>query len=376
MKFFKLTRTLGLLSIAHAMVAIDVEADTFRYREAGPWQDVTDGATPGWQLNDGSIAADVPGLGDEARINWAVSTVTLDYEAPEIERLLIGVDEGGVLEVNNGGKLTTTEDLVVGNNGFVDATMDVNDGAVVDVGRILWLARGPNIGDTLAFFNLNEGGVVNVASHLWWGSTGNATAEISGTFNQTGGILGLGSQDFNTFGGSATVNVRSGGEFNLNNIHGGGTQLSIQSGSKIDIFGSGRVTIKGDQVGSVDGYVDAGLITGEGISGNVDVSLTSGSVSGDFNEDGVVDAADYTVYRDNVGGLNGLPNDDGLGVVGQLHYDLWETNYGAEGEQLTVVTVAPAAALAVPEPGSLAIVCGMVLAGSCGVRGRSAARRS
>ncbi|QDT69271.1 hypothetical protein MalM25_22070 [Planctomycetes bacterium MalM25] len=375
MKLFKITQIVGLLSVALAIVAEDANADTFRYREGGAWQDISDGTTPGWRLNDGTVVADVPGLGDEARINWAVQTVTLDYEAPEINRLLIGVDEGGVLEVNSGGKLTLIEDLVVGNNGFVDATMDVNNGAVVDVGRILWLARGPNIGDTLAFFNINEGGVVNVASHLWWGSTGEAVVEISGTLNQTGGILGLGSQDFSVFGGTATVNVRSGGEFNLNNIHGGGTQLSIQSGSKIDIFGSGQVTIKGDQVGSVNGYVDAGLITGEGVQGNIDVSLTSGSVSGDFNEDGVVDAADYTVYRDNVGGLNGLPNDDGLGVVGQLHYDLWETNYGAEGEQLTVVTVAPAAALAVPEPGSLAIVGGMLVVGSLRARRHSVANR-
>lgn len=374
MKLFLSLAAFGLMSAVIISTTTPANAETFRYRTNGPWETIYNGeggSNPGWLLNDGSLAANVPGLGDEARINWGGNTVTLDFEASEIERLLIGVDENGAVEVNDGGKLTTTQDLVVGNNGFVDALLDVNDGAEINVGRILWLARGSIVGNTLANFNINAGGVVNVASHLWWGSTGEAIAEISGTLNQEGGILGLGSQDFNTFGGTATVNVRSGGEFNLNNIHGGGTQLSIQPGSKIDIFGTGKVTIKGDQVGSVNGYVDAGLITGAGVQGAVDVSLVPGDTAGDFNQDGVVDAADYTVYRDNVGNLAGLPNDNDLGVVGQLHYDLWADNYGAVGELRTVITLA-AAAVAVPEPASLVIVCCSIVVGSCGGRQRFA----
>lgn len=57
---------------------------------------------------------------------------------------------------------------------------------------------------------------------------------------------------------------------------------------------------------------------------------------GDFNLDGAVDAADYTVFRDNVSGLF-TPAD----------YTTWANNYGA--------TLA-SPALAVPEPAALAIV--------------------
>ncbi len=51
---------------------------------------------------------------------------------------------------------------------------------------------------------------------------------------------------------------------------------------------------------------------------------------GDFNEDNVVNAADYVVWRDNLGATIGLPNDTtGETVVGQAQYDLWKDNFGA-----------------------------------------------
>ena len=53
----------------------------------------------------------------------------------------------------------------------------------------------------------------------------------------------------------------------------------------------------------------------------------------DFNEDGVVDAADYTVYRDTLG--DDTPqwsgaDANGSGTVNILDYNVWDTNYGAE----------------------------------------------
>jgi hypothetical protein len=52
-------------------------------------------------------------------------------------------------------------------------------------------------------------------------------------------------------------------------------------------------------------------------------------LDGDFNEDGVVDAADYVTWRKNNGGGTALPNDGGLGTpISQAHYDLWAANFG------------------------------------------------
>jgi DNA-binding beta-propeller fold protein YncE len=58
------------------------------------------------------------------------------------------------------------------------------------------------------------------------------------------------------------------------------------------------------------------------------------SPPGDYNYDGTVDAADYTIYRDNLGsttdlradgtGPGGVPD----GIVDQLDYDFWVANFG------------------------------------------------
>ncbi len=52
-------------------------------------------------------------------------------------------------------------------------------------------------------------------------------------------------------------------------------------------------------------------------------------VTGDYNLDGHVDAADYVLWRKNLGNVTPLPNDNGLGTpIGQQHYDLWRANFG------------------------------------------------
>jgi hypothetical protein len=70
----------------------------------------------------------------------------------------------------------------------------------------------------------------------------------------------------------------------------------------------------------------------------------SKGLAGDFNQNGVVDAADYTVWR------------DGLGTTyTQEHYNTWRTNFGA-----TLVAGNSAAnplSDAVPEPAGVALLC-------------------
>ncbi len=54
------------------------------------------------------------------------------------------------------------------------------------------------------------------------------------------------------------------------------------------------------------------------------------SIPGDYNSDGVIDAADYTSWRDAVGQPAGtLPNDVDGGVIGPAQYATWQANYGS-----------------------------------------------
>ncbi|HEX4415706.1 MAG TPA: family 16 glycosylhydrolase, partial [Lacipirellulaceae bacterium] len=74
-------------------------------------------------------------------------------------------------------------------------------------------------------------------------------------------------------------------------------------------------------------------------------------VAGDYNGDGVVDAADYVAWRKNVGQTGvGLPADgSGNGAVGPSDYDTWRANFGNSPD--SGAGAAASALMAVPEPG-------------------------
>ncbi len=77
-------------------------------------------------------------------------------------------------------------------------------------------------------------------------------------------------------------------------------------------------------------------------SPNAVVALVA--LAGDYNLDGVVDAADYTVGRDSLGSSSNLAADgDGNGVVDAADYTIWTSNFGNS---------LPNTATSVPEPSS------------------------
>jgi hypothetical protein len=80
---------------------------------------------------------------------------------------------------------------------------------------------------------------------------------------------------------------------------------------------------------------------------------TSSALLGDFNGDSVVDAADYTVWRDNLGAADESAFAAGTGNGGGIDatdYSLWRANFGTTGGALGL------AGNAVPEPASIAML--------------------
>jgi hypothetical protein len=51
-------------------------------------------------------------------------------------------------------------------------------------------------------------------------------------------------------------------------------------------------------------------------------------LAGDFNSNGVVDAADYVMWRKNVGTNNALPNNLIGGTIGVAQYNQWRAKFG------------------------------------------------
>jgi beta-glucanase (GH16 family) len=82
----------------------------------------------------------------------------------------------------------------------------------------------------------------------------------------------------------------------------------------------------------------------------------SQGLPGDYNGDNVVDAADYTVWRDSLGqsGIGLAADGSGNGTVGESDYDIWRNAFGQS-----------ATATSVPEPSSLAAALFLTFAAVC-----------
>ena len=133
----------------------------------------------------------------------------------------------------------------------------------------------------------------------------------------------------------------------------GGEQSSFNANSRNDLalslFAANGITLLGTAnlmgAGGVESLLDVALNTAgiyyariTGSTNNVQLyqlQLTAAALAtvlpGDYNLDGQVDAADYSVWRDSFGktGASLAADGNGDGVVNSLDYNLWKSNFGA-----------------------------------------------
>ncbi len=125
------------------------------------------------------------------------------------------------------------------------------------------------------------------------------------------------------------------------------------------------LAIDPDWSGQITGLRLDPVTTGNGTAVTIDfirlLSLLPLVTPGDYNEDGTVDAADYVVWRNNVGAAAGtLPNDVDGGTIGPAQYNTWQANFGLTSSAASNF----AANTLVPEPTSVALLL-LAAAGSC-----------
>jgi hypothetical protein len=106
--------------------------------------------------------------------------------------------------------------------------------------------------------------------------------------------------------------------------------------------------------------IDNGLVLGGAAASSFSLLVGSTSVilqaiaagvPGDYNQDGTVNAADYTVWRNNLGSATSLPNDNTAGV-GQDDYARWKMHFGETAGSGSGI----GSNAAVPEPASATLL--------------------
>lgn len=273
------------------------------------------------------------------------------------------------------------DDTVTVSNAFIEAAVDPLD-ASNDVGLI-------SLGGAAPFANINSGGTADSASfagekfraafdYLVPADTafqdGQDTFWVQiGFFDPISeAVFGGGNSDSGGFPGIAAV--------------ADGTWRTIEITGVIppDTMGAAFSIVMSDN-GFTNGVADT---FGDVMFVDNLIFEAIDRLPGDFNDDGVVDAADYTVWRDNLGttaptspfeyrdatNFDGEAaishNGDGMNGVDMGDYLVWRNNFGA-----TASGGGSLASASVPEPSALGLLlCGSVVAASRRRWGRPSSR--
>lgn len=280
-----------------------------------------------WKTNDGGITAGSnwqPSKYDEAQINSG--TVVVDAAGQHAGVLKLGATAGsnGQLQVNSGW-LEVADTIVIGANATGQGKLSLGGGAVKAEQVVVGFLGQLTGSGTLTADVVNGGAVLP-------GSSPGALS-ITGNYAQTDdGVLSIDLASAGSFD-KLVVNgdIEYGGLLEVKTI--GGYQPVV--GAVFDVI---------DWTGAKSGMFEFLSLPTLGAelewdlsqlesSGMLSVVAASADVlAGDYNNDGSVDAADYAVWRNALGGMGSLQNETAsIGAVDGEDYSAWKANFGAVG---------------------------------------------
>jgi hypothetical protein len=240
------------------------------------------------------------------------------------------------VELNSGVTLTTFSGVNVESNGAITLQNSTLDAQFVEI-----------IGGTLRGAGLVKTGSGPVPGQVE--NRGGTVAPGNGV-----GTLEIDGRYANSFDGTLAIELGGlapGTEHDQLIVHGGATlagplTVSLVNGF-LPLIGNTMTIITASD--GLSGVFDS-LMLPNGFNWQVDydadsVQLIVG-IPGDYNDDGSVDAADYTVWRNTFGAIgSGLAADgNGNGSIDGGDYSVWKTNFGASAGS------GAGQSIAVPEP--------------------------
>ena len=306
--------------------------------------------TPAEQAYIRSIGLSVRDHFDQGSLTWNVFELRT-VGTPSTLRDLATHDTGTSDNGLNGAFTNFDIGAIVGNDGAQNQTGLSHNAS--GSGSLQWTDRG----------GTGEEGSPSGAAIGW----GNGTVYNGNTFNER--LTDVSNYNRVTYRMSATDPLNAGGLLGIQAYYQTG---SFQPSALYQVAGEAALPIDGqfyDLTFPLAGVTDRQNVQFSGVNLfshandlviNVDLVRyeTVAGVLGDYNEDGTVNAADYTVWRDNLGATIALPNEGvSSGVVDQADYDFWKLHYGE-----VALGSGGASAAAVPEPAAALLgMIGLVL---------------
>ena len=288
-----------------------------------------------------------------------------------------------------GGAVEFTRDLTNNAGGFISGNGSLLAGGLTNHGTMNFAGTANIVGDvanaaggkiisggggaTIFFDDVTNDGEIRTSTNgftVFFGDvdgagtfTGTGTVNFEGDLNPGNSAAAVSFSGDVVFGPEATLQIELGGaapgEYDQIQVAGeltlgGALELSLidgftpSAGQTFDILNWGSLTgaFSSVVVPSQDGLT---WDTSQLSTGMISVAVTG--LPGDYNQNGVVDAADYTVWRDTLGSSTNLTADgDGSNTIDAGDRTVWQANFGA-----TLGSGANEAA-AVPEPAPLVLL--------------------